>query len=300
MTINVSNSKKTRSPKIHSIKTLDTRNHGFNVGIAIDFNPEIALFLGHLAFWAEKNLANNKHIHDGLVWSYDTLEALGDIFPYFSKRQLETIINNCVEYGLIKKGNFNKTLYDRTCWYALTEKSYFYFPHLLNKKYIERLNSSISQNCEMDITELGNRFPKNVTPIPDTDPDTDPMSVGDSSNPSTHKNLKKSKKEKTEEKTLKDADVIKTFEDKFLNYDITIEKLFKSCQEHYEQKNLWVTKDKFLKWILSERLDNYKKVNQKINTTPTKQDFENYKKCIVGYEWVGIWLQQQQQKFNNK
>lgn len=154
--------------------SFDSRNHSFNVGIAIDYSPTMALWLGHLAFWAEKNLANNKHIYDGLVWCYDTLEALRDYFPYFTKRQIERLINNSVELGLVKKGNYNQTQYDRTCWYALTPKALFYFPHLCNEKYMKRLYNSISPNGEMDYTIWRNGYPHLVTPIPNTDPNTDP------------------------------------------------------------------------------------------------------------------------------
>ncbi len=154
--------------------TLDNRSHAFNVGIAIDYNPTMALWLSHLAFWAEKNLANESHIHDGHVWCYDKLDAICEYFPYFTRRQVETMINNSVDSGLVIKGNYNKTQYDRTCWYALTPKAFGYFSHLSSKKNIERLYASISHNCEMDFTEWGNRFTHFVTTIPDTDPDTDP------------------------------------------------------------------------------------------------------------------------------
>ncbi len=154
--------------------TSDSRTHGYHVGIATDFSLPISIFLGHLAFWAEKNLANNTNIYDGLVWCYDTLEALTDYFPYFTKRQIERMINNAIEKGLVVKGNYNQTRYDRTVWYALTPEAYFYFPHLVTEKYINRLCSSISPNGEMEITEWGNRFPHYVTTIPNTTPNTDP------------------------------------------------------------------------------------------------------------------------------
>lgn len=179
--------------------TLDPRNHSFNVGIAIDYSPTMALWLGHLAFWSEKNLANNKHIHDGLVWCYDTLEALRDYFPYFTKRQIERLINNSVELGLVKKGNYNQTQYDRTCWYALTPKALFYFPHLCNEKYMKRLYNSISPNGEMDYTIWRNGYPHLVTPIPNTDPNTDPN------------NIYISEPEKIEQEPLKPIDYEETY-----------------------------------------------------------------------------------------
>lgn len=154
--------------------TIDNRFHGFNVGIAIDYSPTISLWIGHLAHWSEKNLANEKHIYDGHVWCYDTLDAIAEYFPYMSKRQIETMINNSVSAGLVIKGNYNQTQYDRTCWYALTPKAFDYYQHLSSEKNINRLFSSISHNCEMDIAEWGNRFTHFVTPIPNTTPYTDP------------------------------------------------------------------------------------------------------------------------------
>ena len=135
-----------RKPKVYTVKTVDPRSHAFNVGIATDFSPDIALWLGHIAFWTEKNLANNKNIHNGLAWCYDTLDAICDYFPYYTRRQIETIINKSVEEGLVERGNYNHTSYDRTVWYALTPKAYFYFQHLLTNKYLERLFLSISHS----------------------------------------------------------------------------------------------------------------------------------------------------------
>jgi len=150
--------------------------HAFNVTIATQFDIDTALFLQHLKHWTFKNLANKNHIHDGFCWTYDTLEAFHDIFPYWTKRQMERVITNALKAGLIIKGNYNTTGYDRTCWYALTYKSYWFFPELANEKYLKLLYLSISPNGEMSgnhhFTEWGNQFPRSVTPIPYTIPDT--------------------------------------------------------------------------------------------------------------------------------
>lgn len=149
-------------------------NHAFNVEVATQYDVDTALFVSHLKHWTFKNLANKKHIHDGLCWSYDTLEALRDMFPYWSKKQLERVINNCVKRGLVVKGNYNAITYDRTCWYALTAQAYWFFPELTAEKYMKLLYSSISPNGEMEFAKWRNQFPQMETTIPDTDPDTDP------------------------------------------------------------------------------------------------------------------------------
>lgn len=105
--------------------------------------------MNYLDFWIEKNRANGKHMHDGKYWTYNSVNAFCELFPYFSRRQISNILNKMVELDLIEKGNFNKSAYDRTCWYAFTEKG-----------------KSILQNGEMENTEKGNGFDPEVKPIP--------------------------------------------------------------------------------------------------------------------------------------
>jgi hypothetical protein len=117
---------------------------------------------------------------------------------------------------------------------------------------------------------------------------------------STHTNVSSLKKEKAEQIALQDEAVLKLFREKFSGYSVTIEELFAACQEHYEQKNLWATKDKFMKWVKSEKIENYYKTGSNVaklpeyeNKIPTQEDFDNYKHCVQGYDWVAVWLQKQ-------
>lgn len=149
-------------------------DHFFNLRLGTKYGVDSALFVSNLRYWTVRNFANIKHIHDGLCWSYNTLEALGEIFPYWSKKQLERVINNCVKDGLVVKGNYNATTYDRTCWYALAPKAYWFFPELVTEKNLDLLYLSISPNGEMEFPEWRNRFPQMETPIPDNIPYTKP------------------------------------------------------------------------------------------------------------------------------
>ena len=150
--------------------------NSFNTNVAKEFGVNIAIFIQHLSQWSFKNLANNRHIHDGLCWSYDTLNALCDTFPYFSLRQIRTIIDNAVDLNLIKKCNYNKAGYDRTMWYALTPDAMKFYPELMQEKYLLNLIKSentqdpasvlICQKWQMHLSELTNRFDQIDTPIP--------------------------------------------------------------------------------------------------------------------------------------
>ncbi|HLX54135.1 MAG TPA: hypothetical protein VKR58_09345 [Aquella sp.] len=156
--------------------------HSFNVNIAKQFDIDTAVFLDNVRFWTLKNLANKKHIHDGLCWTYNTLDAFCDLFPYWSRRQIERVINNCISNKLLQKGNYNDNSYDRTSWYALTEKAYQFYPELTDEKYLKLLNLTISPNGEMDITDRGNGYHQTVKCIrtdnkPDNKPDIKPKEI---------------------------------------------------------------------------------------------------------------------------
>lgn len=166
--------------------------HSFNVRVAQDYDVNIATFLHNLKFWTHKNLANKKHIHDGYCWSYNTLDALQDLFPYWSQKNLRTIIKNSLDAGLIVKGNYNQTQYDRTLWYALTPKAYEYYPELQEEKYRKLLILTICPNGQMEMPVWANRNARSGTPIPDSNPDSNP----DNLNPLTPLEGEKKKKEK--------------------------------------------------------------------------------------------------------
>lgn len=128
--------------------------HHFNVEIAKIFGVNVAIFLDHMAFWITKNMANNRHYHEGTYWTYNTIEAYKELFPYWTTRQMRGVIDKCIKYGLILESNYNITTYDRTKWYALTEES------------AKLLNISICQKGQMDSSKLTNGFVKKGKPIP--------------------------------------------------------------------------------------------------------------------------------------
>lgn len=136
------------------------------MAIATAYDLDTAVFLQNIAFWIKTNKANDKHHYDGYTWTYNSLKAFKEIFPCWSSRQLERITNNCVKAGLLIKGNYNKSAYDRTVWYTLTEKGLKLFN--INN---ETPSFPISPNGEINLTERGNQFHRTVKPIPDNKPD---------------------------------------------------------------------------------------------------------------------------------
>lgn len=131
--------------------------HSFNVEIAKEYGITQAIILNHLYFWIEKNRANKKHYYDGDYWTYNSKKAFAELFPYLTERQIDYSLTKLVDAGLIIKGNYNKSPYDRTLWYSITKQGY-----------------AILQNCKMARTNLQNQINEIVRPIPDNKPDNKP------------------------------------------------------------------------------------------------------------------------------
>ncbi len=96
--------------------------HNFNVEVARRYGVPEAIFIHNLYFWIDKNQCNGRHFYEGRSWTYNSLSALERLFPYFTRKQIRTIIDHCVGAGVVIKGNFNKEGYDKTTWFALTDE----------------------------------------------------------------------------------------------------------------------------------------------------------------------------------
>ena len=124
--------------------------HHFNVDLAKKYGILEAVILNHFSFWIAKNEANEKHFHDGRYWTYSSAKALHKMFPYASERQIRYAIQKLEDEGVVIKGNYNKSPYDRTMWYSLSEEAMSNFPE-----------------SEIEVTDLSNENDRSVTPIPD-------------------------------------------------------------------------------------------------------------------------------------
>ena len=96
--------------------------HFFNTKVATEYGINCAVILQHLLECVEHNKANNVNFYDNSYWTFNSTKAFQELFPYLSPKQIRTTLEALQNNGLIKTGNYNETTYDRTLWYALTEK----------------------------------------------------------------------------------------------------------------------------------------------------------------------------------
>ena len=123
--------------------------HHFNVDIAKQYGVLEAIILNHFEFWIKTNEANNRNFYDGYYWTYNSTRALQEIFPYASQRKIQNVLKHLEDEGIIQTGNYNKLAYDRTLWYAFTEKG-----------------KCIMQFCKMEDAKKGNGESEKVKAIP--------------------------------------------------------------------------------------------------------------------------------------
>ena len=141
--------------------------HLFDIDIATKFGINIAVFLKNIAFWTQNNIANRKNYNEGRYWTYNTVKAFSELFPYWTPKQIRTIIVNCIEHNLLIAGNFNKTKYDQTKWYALTDQGL----ELFNINTIKPKRGVSCPNGKMDFDEKANGIIQKGKPIPDNKQD---------------------------------------------------------------------------------------------------------------------------------
>lgn len=93
--------------------------HSFDVAVATAHGVECAIMLANIEFWVAKNKANRKHFHKGRYWTYNSVKAWAELFPYWNPDKVRRVLEKLEEKGLILSDNFNPSPYDRTKWYTL-------------------------------------------------------------------------------------------------------------------------------------------------------------------------------------
>lgn len=111
-------------------------DHFFDIDIASKYGVDCAIIIHNLCFWIYKNQCNKNNFYDGHYWTYNSERAFAEIFPYWSRRQIQTIINKLKKNSIIEVGNYNNKKYDRTNWYTVIDVE-------IMKKY--KINHDITQ-----------------------------------------------------------------------------------------------------------------------------------------------------------
>ena len=99
--------------------------HQFNIYHAQEYGVNEAILIKNFSFWIGINRANKRHKHEGRTWTYNSMVAFTEIFPYLSLKQIRRVLSKLVSEGVLITGCFNEELRDRTKWYAFIDEKRF-------------------------------------------------------------------------------------------------------------------------------------------------------------------------------
>ena len=111
------------SPAEKSIKASTSGvKHHFSVQVAVEVGVNAAVVLENIAFWVRANRRAGRHLHDGKHWTYGSTRHFAELFDYLTEKQVRSALDKLITCGYVDTGNFNRSAYDRTRWFTLTEK----------------------------------------------------------------------------------------------------------------------------------------------------------------------------------
>lgn len=78
-----------------------------------------AIVLQQIHYWLDINKKANRNYYDGKYWTYNTYEGWHEEFFWLSESTVRRVLAELVKKGLLIKGNYNKSKFDRTNWYTI-------------------------------------------------------------------------------------------------------------------------------------------------------------------------------------
>lgn len=96
-------------------------NHTFNVEIAKIYGLKEAVIIDGLRRWIGKNEANKRCYYDGVYWVRGSAPTFVQLFPFMTASQIRRALKSLSDKEAVIKGNYNKSSYDKTAWYSLSD-----------------------------------------------------------------------------------------------------------------------------------------------------------------------------------
>ena len=98
--------------------------HSFETEDAAKYGLVEAVMLNNFRYWIAHNKANGAHQHDGKTWTYNSVKAFETLFPYLTGNQIRRCLESLVTQGVLVRGNYNSSPYDKTSWFAFSDESF--------------------------------------------------------------------------------------------------------------------------------------------------------------------------------
>ena len=204
--------------------------HSFDAEIANEYGVEIAIMFDMFCFWINKNEANENNYYDGKFWTFNSAKGFKKIFPYWSEKKIQRILQKMVEEDLIIKGNYNENPWNQTSWYAFGNMG-------------EKLKNALS----IDWSNLSNAFTESVQCTKDKSVQSKTV-IYTVSNTVNKRNIKES----SDDTDLSASETIPYVE--------IIDYLNSKCSKRYKHTNRIAREKIHARWNEGFRLEDFKLV----------------------------------------
>ena len=128
---------------------------------------EEAIVIQQIHYWLIINQRNDRNLHAGYYWTYNSYTEWQKQFPFWSEHTVRRIFGDLEKKGYIISGNFNKLTIDRTKWYRLNyNKLEIPIPELekpINENLLlpnDQNARPYGQNGQMDVAKLDRPLPE--------------------------------------------------------------------------------------------------------------------------------------------
>ena len=204
--------------------------HSYEAEIAYKYGIEVAVVFDMFCFWINKNEANENNYHDGKYWTFNSAKGFKKIFPYWSEKKIQRILQKMVDEDLIIKGNYNENPWNQTSWYAFGNMG-------------EKLKNALS----IDWSNLSNAFTESVQCTKDKSVQC--KTVNKTFNLTVNK---RNIKESSDDTDLSASETIPYVE--------IIDYLNSKCLKSYKHKNRIAREKIRARWNEGFRLEDFKRV----------------------------------------
>lgn len=146
--------------------------HSFSTEVWKRCGPYAAAIFYNIGYWCWHNRTNGLSFQEGKYWTYNSMKAFAEQFDYMSEKQIKTGIQSLRDEGLIETGRFNKSPYDRTLWYTISEKGkeFDQWSSAENQNGLAQEGKSIGPIGPIDGTDRANGSAQEGRPIPNDKP----------------------------------------------------------------------------------------------------------------------------------
>ena len=268
------------------------KHYSFDTDVAKVVGVDEAVMLENIAYWIDKNRANEINFYDGCFWTYNSANAFTELFPFWTPKQVRRILGNLTK-GYVMIGNYNKSPYDKTRWYSMTregvelvfgkEKIKDFFPASMPKR-----ECSMFPNGNIDETEQEHQSSQTVTPIPNIKPYTKLTDINEKQLPSQAippSNQPKASPKKPRNIVPPTLEMVKDYIHESC-YDVNPQRFM----DYYDSIGWCVGKKQMKDWQAAVRTwHNRSKENQPSNLTRSQQINQNVESAKQKLQQIHSW-----------